>query len=185
MRLKKAGTMARQWTVEQKKEAAERMRAIQLKRWANKKGDSLTNVETPDINPVVAEVERAPEVQAVIDSMDPQRKAKMMMAQGRVWQDNGRADGKAAREALERFEADKQGIPSYVPEVTRTVASNAVMPDAFHAMAAQVAPQRDLGRVGSREVNLIVRTDGTMVSQHGPCVCGRAKREWHGICLKQ
>jgi len=64
---------------------------------------------------------------------------------------------------------------AFVPERT---------PDVFHVMAQQVSPQRDTGRVGSREVNLIVRTNGTMVSQHGPCVCGKPKREWHDICLK-
>lgn len=40
-------------------------------------------------------------------------------------------------------------------------------------------------RIGSREVTLVVRTDGTMVSVNGPCVCGEGKRAWHRICLKE
>lgn len=40
-------------------------------------------------------------------------------------------------------------------------------------------------RMGSRQVSLVVRNDGQMVSQFGPCVCGAVKRQWHAICLKE
>jgi hypothetical protein len=151
--------MPRTWTQEQRDAAAKRMKLVAEKRWAKT---------------------RPPEVQAVIDSMDPARRAKLQGAQNRIWQDNGRADGLQAREALARFEAERGGI---IKEVAPTT-TNAVDPDAFKAMAMQTSPARDPVRIGSREVSLIVRTDGTMVSQYGPCICGRAKREWHAICCK-
>lgn len=57
---------------------------------------------------------------------------------------------------------------------------------ALKLLAEEVSPTvRDAARVGSHEVTLLVRTDGTMVSQYGPCVCGARKREWHKICLKE
>jgi hypothetical protein len=33
----------------------------------------------------------------------------------------------------------------------------------------------------------LIRTNGNgeIVSQLGPCVCGKPKREWHKICLKE
>lgn len=40
-------------------------------------------------------------------------------------------------------------------------------------------------RSGSKELSIIIKNDGTMVSQYGPCVCGAAKRQWHKICLKE
>jgi len=176
--------MPRTWTKEQKEAAAIRMREMQAKRWAKAKLTSGAQLQeiVEEVNPT-----RSPEVQAVIDSMDPKRKAKLMGVQNRIWADNGRADGKQAQEALARFEAQKREDPvlhQVKPLVPTTVASNAVIPDAFNAMAQQSAPQRDPGRIGSREVSLIVKTDGTMVSQYGPCVCGRPKREWHAICCK-
>lgn len=58
---------------------------------------------------------------------------------------------------------------------------------ANHTIVIEKVPEavRDESRVGSHEVRLIVRTDGQMVSTHGPCVCGKSKREWHKICLKE
>lgn len=40
-------------------------------------------------------------------------------------------------------------------------------------------------RIGSKELSIIVRTDGQMVCTNGFCVCGAAKRQWHALCLKQ
>lgn len=180
--------MPRTWTKEQKAAAAQRMRDVAAKRWAKEKletGSALA-VMVEEISPTPKPHD--PEVQAVIDSMDPKRRAKLNGAQARIWQDNGRADGKEAQEALARFEQAKRDNPvlqQIAPLVPQTVASNAIDPDAFHAMAMQSSAARDQGRIGSREVSLIVKTDGTMVSQYGPCVCGRPKREWHAICLKQ
>jgi len=41
------------------------------------------------------------------------------------------------------------------------------------------------GRVRVTEYVIRVRSDGTMVSETGPCLCGAGKRVWHGICLKR
>ena len=40
-------------------------------------------------------------------------------------------------------------------------------------------------RVASRNVRLVVKTDGTMACLDSPCLCGKGKREWHAICLKE
>lgn len=180
--------MPRVWTKEQKAAAAVRMRAVATARWEKRNSEVAETFHLGNLEAIEPEPQRSPEVQAVIDSMDPKRKAKLNGAQARIWQDNGRADGKQAMEALERFEQAKRENPvlqQIAPLVPQTVATNAVDPDAFKAMAMQSSPARDPGRIGSREVNLIVRTDGTMVSEYGPCICGRAKREWHTICVKQ
>lgn len=188
--------MPRTWTKEQKEAAASRMKLVAEKRWAKQREvESSVALLTPqevqaELNQArsvnVDEINRKlrdPEVQSVIDSMDPKRKAKLAGVQNRIWQDNGRADGKEAQEALARFEQAKRENP-VLQEIAPLVPQNTIDPDAFKAMAMQSAPSRDQGRIGSREVSLIVRTDGTMVSQYGPCVCGRAKREWHAICCK-
>jgi len=129
--------MSRQWTKEQKLDLARRTR----ERWAAKRGAMA--VEVPKVRP--------PEVQAVIDSMTPERRAKLEMIQARTMANVvGPEDKRAVQEALLRRDA-----------------------------------VRDERRIGSREVSLIVRTDGTMVSLYGPCVCGKAKKEWHRVCLAQ
>ena len=58
-------------------------------------------------------------------------------------------------------------------------------PDLFDGESMSQAPHATMPptRSGSREISIIVKNDGTMVSQYGPCVCGAAKREWHKICL--
>lgn len=40
-------------------------------------------------------------------------------------------------------------------------------------------------RTRSTEYRIIANSDGKMVSQDGPCLCGVGKREWHEICLEQ
>lgn len=40
-------------------------------------------------------------------------------------------------------------------------------------------------RLGVKEMRILVRTDGQMVNEVGPCLCGAGKREWHSICLKE
>lgn len=151
------------WTPEQRQAAAVRMKAVQEKRWA----------KSEDIAPPR---HIAPEVQAVLDTMTPERKAKLAMIQSRTMNlGNGRADGEATQAALARFEAEKQANP--------VLQETAPLKPIDPATGLEPNPGRDAGRIGSREVSLIVRTDGTMVSQYGPCVCGKQKREWHRICL--
>jgi hypothetical protein len=136
----------RHWSDEQRAAAAERMRTRQAQK---------RHVISPVIEAAAAatiERVRAPEVQAVIDTMDPQRKAKLEMIQAKNLA--VLAQTREGQEALARLEERKEST---------------------------VFPPRP----GSREVSVIVRNDGTMVSQYGPCICGAAKRQWHAICLKE
>lgn len=70
-----------------------------------------------------------------------------------------------------------------VQEVGHTTAVVDVSEEARKILAPVFSPAPSIERIGSREVNLVVRTDGTMVSLLGPCVCGVPKREWHKLCL--
>ncbi len=161
------------WTPEQRQAAAERMRAVQTTRWEKQKKEK--EAATAVMESPKQQREVAPEVQAVLDSMTPERKAKLTQIQAKTMSlGNGRADGEATQAALARFEAEKRGNPV----IQETAPLKPIDP------ATGLVPNsaRDAGRIGSREVNLIVRTDGTMVSQYGPCVCGAAKRQWHTIC---
>lgn len=55
------------------------------------------------------------------------------------------------------------------------------MPETFNPPHPVLPPTR----VGSKELSIIVRTDGMMASQYDECVCGAKKREWHPICLRE
>lgn len=145
------------WSEEQKQAARIRMaharKAIQPK--------LVPTVEAQDspvavLEPIVKE--RDPEVQAILDSMTPERRAKLAQIQAKT------LATKEAQDAIIRHQAEKATGTSEAP---------------FAVVSEE--PRR----VGSREISLIVRTDGTMVSQFGPCLCGAGKREWHPICLKQ
>lgn len=125
----------RVWSDEQRRAAAERCR----ERFTKK--------------PVEVRREVAPEVQAVIATMDPVRLAKLAEVQART-------------------------LSSDDPAVVAAVARHELV-----VTEIQQAQIRDERRVGSYELRLIVKTDGTMVSPDRPCLCGRAKREWHAVCV--
>lgn len=151
----------RVWTDEQKKAAAERMRL----RWEQKGSTAVLEASDAHQEPVlqpqstgtseapyaVVTRERDPEVQAILDNMSPERKAKLAQIQAQT------LSTREAQAAIARHELEKAEVQENVPPA----------------------------RIGTKEVSLIVRTDGTMVSQYGPCICGKAKREWHLICLKE
>lgn len=153
----------RVWTEEQRQAAAERMRSRMAQK--KEKESSVAVEERPittgsELKAIVEEVqptrrEVAPEVQAVIDSMDSERKVKMEMMRARQIAELSQT--KEGREALARLEESK------------------------HPSSGDVSPMR---RPGSYELSIIVRNDGTMVSQFGPCLCGAGKRQWHKICLE-
>ena len=148
--------------------ARERMKAM----WAKKRGAPVVE-DLSDIAPVATmEKKRDPEVQAVLDSMSPERKAKLAMIQNRMLQ------SKEGQEALARHEAEKQAVTQTIVIDPAPVLTEPVK---IGTPGALIPP----ARIGSREVNLIVRTDGTVVSQYGPCLCGAPKREWHRICVKE
>ena len=144
------------WTDEQRAAAADRMRhAGQVRVERLRQAREQSQAAMP-----VAVAERDPEVQAVIDGMTPERRARLQQIQGQVLSS---PDG---QRALARHEAEKVAV---------------LEPAGERNPVADLAPERE--RVGSREVRLIVKTDGTMVSCDGPCICGAAKREWHKVCL--
>lgn len=144
----------RVWSDDQRRAASERMK---IRHDAKKRSVAEGQV---------AVKERPPEIQAIIDTMTPERKAKLAMVQSRF------LSTQEGQKALERHEAEKASGTSEAPF------SEGIK---FVPIDYQLPPSR----VGSREVSLIVKTDGTMVSQYGPCLCGKAKREWHKICLKE
>ena len=97
-----------------------------------------------------------------------------------------------ARERSERLASyglthDDQSRLAKLAAVQREVlASDPKAQDALARQAQTVATQGGIpslppSRIGSRELSLIVKTDGTMVSQYGPCTCGAAKRQWHAV----
>ena len=154
----------RVWTDEQRAVASKRMAEVQ----AAKK---VLHIEIGKESPVSVK-ERPPEVQAVIDSMTPERRAKLDMIQARTLANVvGTQDQRAVAEALARHEAEKATGTSEAPFGVGPVIEG--------------GDPNPPSRIGSREVSLIVRTDGTMVSQYGPCLCGMGKRQWHPICLKE
>ena len=162
-----------QLTDEERQVRRERM----TKMWESKRMAAIQTVQEEAIQsgaaPKVEVVhERPPEVQAVLDSMTPERRARLQMIQARQLQTR---EGQAA---LARHEAEKIAVQ------TETVNTSAVA----------VLERQKIGdpnmvlppsRIGSREVSIIERTNGEIVSQYGPCICGRPKREWHMNCSRR
>lgn len=163
----------RVWTDAQRKAAGDRLREAQKLRWVK---TAITDPKTGDVLQVQNEnpSRRDPEIQAVVDSMTPERRAKLEMVQA---QSLARmAETREGQAALARFESAKIEAPfSAGPAFGVTLT-----PTEQNMIDEGLPPPPP--RIGTREVNLIVRTDGTMVSQYGPCICGAAKRQWHKIC---
>lgn len=117
-------------------------------------------------------VTRDPEVQAVLDTMTPERKAKLEMIQAKNLA--AFAQTKEGREALERMHARHNGT-SEAPhaEVVENVTEPAhFIPEILREVPMKV-PFRLTGSVS-----------GLCVSELGPCQCGEAKLKWHPVCLK-
>lgn len=129
---------------------------------------SVTTVETPK--------ERAPEVQAVIDGMDPQRKAKLAAIQARNMAQLSQT--KEGREALDRLEARRNG-EKVQKEVSVAVAEK---PELDIVEKVFVAPKPVIAvKVPFRFVG---QASGLMISEFGTCLCGAEKLKWHKICVK-
>ena len=106
----------RVWTDEQRRAAAERMNHAREVRMANLER-ARTGAAVLD-KPIDAQVEptervRAPEVQAVLDTMTPERRAKLENIQRSVWANGDRA----AQRAME--EHDKQKAAPSVADAER------------------------------------------------------------------
>jgi hypothetical protein len=116
--------------------------------------------------------EVSPEVQAVIDTMTPERKAKLQAIQARQWQRDASED-KATREALERHEAQKKGMESK-PEA---VAVDLEPPPPPKAVLVMEVPFKVPFRLTGSQ-------SGLMISELSPCLCGEQRLKWHPVCLK-
>ena len=157
----------RVWTEEQKKAVGERLKAGR----EAKKSQTTTAVADP-------------EVQAVINAMTPDRKAKLAMVQARQWQVDAQTD-KATREALARHEAQKNGVvivdenPKLTTEQKQEIFEKPVsVPTPPPVMASTVVKPVHPFRFTSGG-------NGLMVSELGVCLCGMQKLKWHPICLSR
>jgi hypothetical protein len=160
--------MKRVFTDAQRRAASERMKKISTERWAKVREESAQAMTAELDTPVPEQQVRAPEVQAIIDSMDEGRRAKLAAVQARTLQTL--AQTKEGREALERLEARHQ------PE--SPVESKPKPPrEAEEPPATVIAPMKFPFR-------LTGSISGLMISELGPCQCGEAKLKWHPICLK-
>jgi hypothetical protein len=164
----------RVWTEEQKLAARDRMAHARSAR-----GSRVATLESVE-NPV--EKVRDPEVQAVIDTMTPERKAKLAAIQSRQWQRDA-VDDKATREALERHEAAKNGHPLEMAKaIDGPLTSSA-------EMNAQFIPELPKLPVVSEvpfktPFRLTGSQSGMMISELSPCLCGEQRLKWHPVCLK-
>ena len=166
----------RVWSDEQRRAAAERARA----RFTKKPTDATTAVvELPEDQKI-----RSPEVQAVIDTMSPERKAKLASIQARnLAQLNQTKEG---REALQRMEARHTNAP--IPSVN--LSETVIRADGEKAIIVAEEVLKKLIPPLVREVPMKVpfrltgSQSGLMVSELGVCLCGEPKLKWHPVCLK-
>jgi hypothetical protein len=100
---------------------------------------------------------------------------------------------KAASERMRARMAAKRGVVAEV-SVIESQAEVVVVEKPIEVVAEPISIPEvlkptvtvvPLARTMSREYRIIANTDGKMVCESGPCLCGAGKREWHDICLKQ
>jgi hypothetical protein len=168
----------RVWTEEQKKAVGDRLKAGRLAKKANViLPDAQGDVQVMD-HPAQRVV--APEVQAVIDTMTPERKAKLQAIQARQWQADAQTD-KATREALERHEALKNGNTPLESQ------ASVVEPQPKPTTVTPVEPPKPpvvLEVPFKVPFRLTGSSSGLMISELSPCLCGEARLKWHPVCLR-
>jgi hypothetical protein len=145
------------------------------------------NVQTiePPV-PVVAR-ERAPEVEAVIATMDPGRRAKLESIQARNLA--RLAQTKEGREALERLEERHHPVDASIALAKAFVGEKAAQTQTVAASPEPevtiLPPVREPVWVPLKAPFRITGSQsGMCVSEMGPCQCGAAKLQWHPICIK-
>jgi hypothetical protein len=99
----------------------------------------------------------------------------------RLWTPEQR---QAAAERMKKMSRDRWAAKSAPQLPPEPVVEGETAVAVLEPIEAQQMPVRDVTRVGSRDVVLRVKTDGTMASVQGPCVCGARKNEWHALCLR-
>jgi hypothetical protein len=166
------------WTDDQREAARQRMAKARevLERARRESRARAAEVSSPVVATV--EKERDPEVQAVLDGMTPERRAKLASVQGQMMA--RLAQTREGQEALKRFngtamEAEHkdlaQEISENVPEVK--LGSLTEPPK----LAVREIPMRTPFRLTGTQ-------GGLMISEYGPCVCGAEKLKWHEVCLR-
>ena len=170
----------RVWTDEQRQAAAERARVRFTKKPTYEVIAELNNQTTAVLELPEEQKIRAPEVQAVIDTMDPARKAKLAGIQARQLAQLSQT--KEGQEALQRLEA--RHTTAVIPE--------SQMPGHTTPQASVIEPQpvpttrtpvvREIPMKGPFRIT--GSQSGMCVSEMGPCQCGEPKLKWHPICLK-
>ena len=175
----------RVWTDEERAAASERMRVMQANRRAAKQtpppidnehvaeGAEQFSTETTSANTAV--MDRPPEVQAVLDSMPADRKAKLASIQAGTLANLSQT--KEGREALDRMEA------RHSPTVAQ---ASVAEPQPTPMTVTPVTPPKPIVREVPMKVPFRITgsISGMCVSEVGACQCGAPKLKWHPICLK-
>ena len=155
----------RVWTDEQKTAVGDRLKAGRLAKQSQ-----------------TAVAELSPEVQAVIDTMTPERKAKLQAIQARNLANLSQT--KEGREALERLEARHNPVEQF--EVTgRNVP--VVAQEFTSGILSQIPPEPPKPVVREIPMKVPFRLTGSisglMISELSPCLCGEQRLKWHPVCL--
>lgn len=180
--------LKRTFTDEQRQAMAQRMRDIQKRRWEKKAETKISEVqEGEDVSQsdVVVVTEFVVVDPPAVRSSQGNTLAELSEQEGRVgagvFGDRMPGDPKYRVQPAEVQAVIAMMSPERKAKLEQIQSRQLQTPEGQEALARLESQKR----LGSREVHLIVRTDGTMVSQYGPCVCGLPKREWHKICLKE
>jgi hypothetical protein len=178
----------RVWTDEARAAAAERMRGIQAKRWSKNPDEAAAQILTAVQEQAgIVVKDRDPEVQAVIESMTPERKAKLEAIQARQWQRDASED-KATREALERHEAQKNGITPLESKPEAVAVDLGPLPENRNVQIQEPPPPPKAVLVMEvpfkTPFRLTGSNSGMMISELSPCICGEQRLKWHPVCLK-
>jgi hypothetical protein len=165
----------RVWTDEQRRAAAKRCRKMVAERKAQRH-DLVEVISATPPPSVVATMEqpqkvRAPEVQAVIDTMTPERKAKLANLQARQMAQLSQT--REGQEALERLEQRRN--PMATVATAERLQSQAII-EPPKPIVVEVPMKVPFRLTGSQS--------GLMISELGPCHCGHPKLSWHPICLR-
>ena len=179
------------WTPEQKAAAAVRMKEVQRKRW--EKVHKTAVGEAPKVSGTSEAPHAVVEAPVDYEKPDPNdpRFKRLLGKQASFLATH------EAQEAIERAEILKvhrqmdRGIKTVITADTGDTPDNwkgRIAHAEGKNLVDRANPQPNVnvditqlqsGRIGSKELRLIVRTDGTVVSQFDTCLCGAQKNEWH------
>jgi hypothetical protein len=117
--------------------------------------------------------------------MTPYERRKAAQARMNAYWAKKRADAEQARADQVVRETAVAVEPMVVAEASVAVIEKpveVVVPVVEAPVVVEV--KVPMARTHSTEYRIIANTDGQMVCESGPCLCGKGKREWHQICCK-